>query len=172
MAAVLVDLGLATTGLAERDRARSRSPSSSQSALGLRLAFDLFVFSAAAGLFVVPIFAAIQAWAGEDRRARVVGAVNALNYLMMVAGSIVTMILLQVVGMSEPTALVVLGLANVVAAVYVFRNLPANTLRLRRAHRCCVSSTGSKWSARRICRVRASARRSRSTTSRSSTRRR
>ncbi len=68
------------------------------SALGLRLAFDLFVFSAAAGLFVVPIFAAIQAWAGEDRRARVVGAVNALNYLMMVAGSVVTMILLQVVG--------------------------------------------------------------------------
>ena len=48
---------------------------------GLRLAFDLFVFSSAAGLFVVPIFAAVQAWAGEDRRARVVGAVNALNSL-------------------------------------------------------------------------------------------
>ena len=98
------------------------------SALGLRLAFDLFVFSAAAGLFVVPIFAAIQAWAGEDRRARVVGAVNALNYLMMVGGSLVTMILLQVVGLSEPAALVVLGLANFVAAIYVFRNLPANRL--------------------------------------------
>ncbi len=87
----------------------------------------VIVFSAAAGLFVVPIFAAIQAWAGEDRRARVVGAVNALNYLMMVAGSIVTMILLKA-GVSEPAALVVLGLANVLAAIYVFRNLPAHTL--------------------------------------------
>ena len=168
MAAVLIDLGLATSGLPAR---RREVPLGRvlQSALGLRLAFDLFVFSAAAGLFVVPIFAAIQAWAGEDRRARVVGAVNALNYLMMVAGSIVTMIVLQVVGISEPAALVVLGLANVVAAVYVFRNLPANTLRLRRAtalrlvYRLEVVE-------RKTCRVRANARRLRSITSRSSTR--
>ncbi len=126
MAAVLIDLGLATMGVPS---ATSEIPLAEffDSALGLRLAFDLFVFSAAAGLFVVPIFAAIQAWAGEDRRARVVGGVNALNYLMMVAGSIVTMILLQVMGLSEPAALVILGLANVIAAAYVFRNLPANT---------------------------------------------
>ena len=127
LAATLTDFGLATSGLPPATReiplgAFFASP------LGLRLAFDLFIFSAAAGLFVVPIFAAIQAWAGEERRARVVGAVNALNYLMMVAGSIVAMLLLQVVGMSEPTALVLLGLANVAAAVWVFRNLPANTL--------------------------------------------
>ena len=56
---------------------------------------------AAAGLFVVPIFAAVQAWAGEDRRARVVGAVNALNYIGMVGGSLVTMILLQLVGLAR-----------------------------------------------------------------------
>ena len=55
-----------------------------------------FVYSAAAGLFVVPIFAAVQAWAGEDRRARVVAAVNALNYIAMVLGSLATMMLLQV----------------------------------------------------------------------------
>jgi acyl-[acyl-carrier-protein]-phospholipid O-acyltransferase/long-chain-fatty-acid--[acyl-carrier-protein] ligase len=127
MAAVLIDLGLATMGLSGATREVPLTEFF-QSALGLRLAFDLFVFSAAAGLFVVPIFAAIQSWAGEDRRARVVGAVNALNYLMMVVGSVVTMILLQGVGASEPTALVVLGVANIVAAAYVFRNLPANTL--------------------------------------------
>ena len=116
LAALVIDLGLATGAMPPATRevplgAFFTSP------LGLRLAFDLFVFSAAAGLFVVPIFAAIQAWAGEERRARVVGAVNALNYLMMVAGSIVTMLLLQVAGISEPTALVVLGLANVLAAI-------------------------------------------------------
>ena len=127
LAATLVDLGLATRGLPPAAREVPLSEFFT-SPLGMRLAFDLFFFSAAAGLFVVPIFAAIQAWAGEDRRARVVGAVNALNYLMMVAGSVVTMVLLQVLGLSEPTALVLLGLANVVAAVYVFRNLPANTL--------------------------------------------
>ena len=98
------------------------------SGFGLRLAFEIFLYSAAAGLFVVPIFAAVQAWAGEDRRARVVGAVNALNYIFMVGGSIVTMILLQVAGLSEPTTLIVLGFANVLAAIYFFRRLPANVL--------------------------------------------
>ena len=77
------------------------------------IALEIFLYSAAAGLFVVPIFAAVQAWAGEDRRARVVGAVNALNYIVMVGGSLATMILLQVVGLTEPMALVVLGVANI-----------------------------------------------------------
>ena len=127
LAATLIDLGLATGGLTTATSEISLG-AFFLSPMGFRLTFDLFVFSGAAGLFVVPIFAAIQAWAGEERRARVVGAVNALNYLMMVAGSIVTMILLQILRMSEPTALVLLGLANIPAAVYVFRNLPANRL--------------------------------------------
>ena len=38
--------------------AKFRSPQFFTSSLGLRLAFDIFLFSAAAGLFVVPIFAA------------------------------------------------------------------------------------------------------------------
>ncbi|RBP06421.1 acyl-[acyl-carrier-protein]-phospholipid O-acyltransferase/long-chain-fatty-acid--[acyl-carrier-protein] ligase [Roseiarcus fermentans] len=127
MAAPLIDLGLTTSGLA----AASRTVPLAEffmSPLGLRLAFDLLVFSAAAGLFVVPIFAAIQAWAGEDRRARVTAAVNALNYLMMVAGSLATMILLELVRLSEPATLVLLGLANLVAAALAFRSLPANPL--------------------------------------------
>ncbi len=98
------------------------------SAVGVRLAVEILVYSAAAGLFVVPIFAAVQSWAGEDRRARVVGAVNAMNYIGMVGGSIVAMILLQVAGLSESTTFIVLGLANIAAAIYFFRRLPANPL--------------------------------------------
>ena len=76
----------------------------------------------------MPIFAAIEAWAGEERRARVVAAVNALNYLMMVAGALATMVLLQALGLTEPMALVVLGLANILAAAYLFLRLPASFL--------------------------------------------
>src|SRR5271165_1362729 len=101
LGAFLVDLGLATMGLPSADREVSLARFFT-SPIGLRIAFDLFVFSAAAGLFVVPIFAAIQARAGEERRARVVGAVNALNYIMMVGGSLATMVLLQVFRLSEP----------------------------------------------------------------------
>jgi acyl-[acyl-carrier-protein]-phospholipid O-acyltransferase / long-chain-fatty-acid--[acyl-carrier-protein] ligase len=98
------------------------------SAAGLRIAVEILFYSAAAGLFVVPIFAAVQAWAGEDRRARVIAAVNALSYIGMVGGSLATMILLQLVGLSEPMALVVLGVANISAAIYFFRRMPANIL--------------------------------------------
>ena len=127
MAALAIDLGLATNAMPQTSREVPLGEFFT-SPFGLRVAFELFVYSAAGGLFVVPIFAAIQAWAGEERRARVVAAVNALNYLMMVAGSLATMVLLQVLGFSEPAALVVLGLANIVAAAYLFLRLPANFL--------------------------------------------
>src|SRR5215468_11135539 len=48
------------------------------SARGLRFALDLAGLAIAGGLFIVPTFAAVQAWAGADRRARVVAAVNVL----------------------------------------------------------------------------------------------
>ncbi len=127
IAALAIDLGLATNAMAPAGREVPLAEFFT-SPFGLRIAFGIFLYSAAAGLFVVPIFAAIQAWAGEDRRARVIGAVNALNYIFMVGGSLATMILLKVVGLSEPMALVVLGFANVVAALYFFRRLPANFL--------------------------------------------
>ena len=47
-----------------------------RSGRGIRFAFDLSGLAIAGGLFIVPVFAAVQAWAGADRRARVVAAVN------------------------------------------------------------------------------------------------
>ena len=50
---------------------------------------DLAGLAIAGGLFIVPTFAAVQAWAGADRRARVIAAVNVLNAAFMVGGTIV-----------------------------------------------------------------------------------
>ncbi len=97
-------------------------------AAGRRIVIELIAYSCAAGLFVVPIFAAVQTWASEDRRARDIGAVNTLSALFMVAGSLATTLLLKLTGLSESAALVLLGLANVVAAIYFFRRLPADFL--------------------------------------------
>ena len=54
---------------------------------------DLAGLAIGGGLFVVPTFAAVQAWAGADRRARVVAGVNVLNAAFMVVGAIVQGIL-------------------------------------------------------------------------------
>ena len=51
----------------------------------LRIAIDLAGLAIAGGLFIVPVFAAVQAWAGADRRARVIAGVNVLNAAFMAA---------------------------------------------------------------------------------------
>ena len=66
---------------------------------GIRFALDLAGLAIAGGLFIVPTFAAVQAWAGADRRARVVAAVNVLNAAFM-AGSTVIVAMLQKSGMT------------------------------------------------------------------------
>ena len=78
--------------------------------------FAVLVYACTAGRFVVPIFAAVQSWAGEDRRARVVGAVNTLSAIFMVVGSLATTLLLKLGGLSESAAIVLLGVANFAAA--------------------------------------------------------
>ncbi len=54
---------------------------------GLLIGIDLAGLAVAGGLFIVPSFSAVQAWAGADRRARVVAAVNVLNAAFMTGGA-------------------------------------------------------------------------------------
>ncbi len=68
---------------------------------GIRLAVDLAGLAIAGGLFIVPVFSAVQAWAGADRRARVVAAVNVLNAAFMTASALIVA-LLQMAGMTTP----------------------------------------------------------------------
>jgi acyl-[acyl-carrier-protein]-phospholipid O-acyltransferase / long-chain-fatty-acid--[acyl-carrier-protein] ligase len=127
LGAFAIDLGAATSALAPAHETIGLAQFFS-SAGGRRIVFDVLVCSGAAGLFVVPIFAAVQSWAGEDRRARVIGAVNTLSAIYMVAGSLATTLLLKLSGLSESAAMIVLGVANFAAAIYLFRRLPANFL--------------------------------------------
>ncbi|SON58383.1 Bifunctional protein aas [Hartmannibacter diazotrophicus] len=96
-----------------------------QQGIAWHVAIDLAVLAMAGGLFVVPSFAAVQAWAPEDRRARVVAAVNILNAAFMVGGAIV-MSLAQAAGAS--VGMVFLGLAAVAlaAAIWIARAMPTS----------------------------------------------
>jgi acyl-[acyl-carrier-protein]-phospholipid O-acyltransferase / long-chain-fatty-acid--[acyl-carrier-protein] ligase len=123
LAALFVDVGL-TTGALPEATSQVDLEAFFTSARGLHVALAVMAISAVAGLFVVPIFAAVQAWAGEDRRARVIGAVNTLNSIYIVVGSLATSVLLKFAGFNEPQALVALGVFNIFAAVYVYFRLP------------------------------------------------
>lgn len=87
---------------------------------GVRILIDLAGLAAAGGLFIVPSFAAVQAWAPEDRRARVVAACNVLSAAFMTSAGL-AMAGLQAAGIGISSLLLVLGLANLAAMGLVLR---------------------------------------------------
>jgi acyl-[acyl-carrier-protein]-phospholipid O-acyltransferase/long-chain-fatty-acid--[acyl-carrier-protein] ligase len=78
------------------------------SVAGFRMIADFALFAFGGGLFVVPSFAAVQAWSAPSERARVIAAGNVLQAAFMVVGSL-GVALLQAVGM--PIAWIFFGLA-------------------------------------------------------------
>ena len=91
----------------------------------IRIAVDLAGLAIGGGLFVVPTFAAVQAWAHPDRRARVVAGVNVLNAAFMVVGALVQAVL-QKLGLGVPALFAILGAANLAVAIAVGRTMPAS----------------------------------------------
>ncbi len=76
---------------------------------GVHMLVDLVGLATAGGLFIVPAFAAVQAWAPEDRRARVIAACNVLGAAFMTVASL-GMAALQHFGLGVPSLLIGLGL--------------------------------------------------------------
>jgi len=94
---------------------------------GLRVAIDLAGLAVGGGLFIVPTFTAVQAWAGVDRRARVVAAVNVLNAAFMVVGTIGASAI-QFAGVGTPVLFLLIGVANFVVAIAIGRTMPTSVL--------------------------------------------
>ncbi len=123
MAVFLIEIGFATHGL-NTHRQEAGLLAFFTSAEGLRIAGDVAGMAAAGGLYVVPLFAAVQAEAPAERRARIVAAVNILNAIFMVGGTLATALLQsRFIGLSAPLLLIGIGLTNVGAAVYVRRKI-------------------------------------------------
>ena len=124
MGVFLVDTGLTTHGLGAADGQMALGDFL-RSGVGLRVAVDLIGLACAGGLFSVPLFAAVQSWAPKAYRARVVAACGVMNAILMVIGSSLTALLQsRLVQVPDPTLLIVLGVANVFAALYLHRVLP------------------------------------------------
>lgn len=87
-------------------------------ATGIRLCLDLFGLAVAGGLFIVPSFAAVQAWAPEDRRARTIAGVNVLNAAFMTTAAVALMGLQQA-GLSLSSQFLILGAGSLIAMALV-----------------------------------------------------
>ncbi len=108
--------------MAYRRPRRRAWPRCSRSFRGIRIAADLAGLAIAGGLFIVPSFAAVQSWAGADKRARVVAAVNVLNAAFIVGGTLVVAAL-QAFGLTLPALFLVLGAANIIVAALIWKTM-------------------------------------------------
>jgi acyl-[acyl-carrier-protein]-phospholipid O-acyltransferase/long-chain-fatty-acid--[acyl-carrier-protein] ligase len=128
LALFAIDLGWLTFGMAAAGDGRGVFEVFASGA-GIHVAIDLAGLSIGGGLFIVPSFAAVQAWAGADRRARVVAAVNVLNALFIVAGQLAIAILQKTAGVTASTILIGLGVLNLAVAAMIMRTMPLNPVR-------------------------------------------
>ncbi|GCC47885.1 hypothetical protein chiPu_0031845, partial [Chiloscyllium punctatum] len=97
-------LAIATTSLGKDVTAAAFATSFG----GFRMLADFFLFAFGGGLFVVPSFAAVQAWTAPSERARIIAAGNILQAGFMVAGAVFVGAL-QATGL--PIAWIFFGLA-------------------------------------------------------------
>ena len=93
------------------------------STLGIRVAADLCGLAIAGGLFIIPTFAAVQAWSGTDYRARTIAAVNVLNAAFMTGGAIIVA-LMQKFGATVPVLFLLFGAATLLVALVIWKTMP------------------------------------------------
>ena len=125
--ALLLGVFALDLGIASFDAAPALTPQAPgavfSSALGIRVAVDLVGMAIAGGLFIVPAFAAVQAWAGADYRARTVAAVNVLNAAFM-TGATVVVAIMQKYGVTVPALFAMIGVATLLVALAIWRTMP------------------------------------------------
>ncbi len=85
-----------------------------------RLLADLFLIALCGGLFTVPLYALLQARSEVSHRSRVVAANNVMNAIFIVASGAISAVLLKS-GLNVPQIFLVVGLANIGAAIVVSR---------------------------------------------------
>lgn len=94
----------------------------------IRLSIDMAGLAMSGALLVVPTFAALQAWAKPENRARVIAGANALGAgFMAIGGGMLAAA--QAYGVSPAEVMAVLAVLNGLAAVLMFKFLPTDPFR-------------------------------------------
>ena len=88
-----------------------------------RVMLDLFLLSASAGIYSVPLYAFIQHRVAETHRARVIAASNMLNALFMIACAAYCAVLLTA-GVGVPMLLLTVAVFNALVVAWLVRTQP------------------------------------------------
>lgn len=99
-----------------------------QNPAAVRMMIDMTMLGLFGGLFIVPLYAVIQARTPEQERSRVTAANNIISSIMMVGASGMAALGLAY-GMTIPEVLAVCAIANIFVCGYIFWRLPQFWMR-------------------------------------------
>ncbi|MGP5210219.1 MFS transporter [Psychrobacter alimentarius] len=88
-----------------------------------RVFADLFFLGFSGGLYIVPLYASMQAYAPKSHRARIVGANNIFNAIFMVTSAIFAIVILNALGLTLPQLFLVTGLLNIAFGAFLYVKL-------------------------------------------------
>jgi hydrogenase-4 membrane subunit HyfE len=92
-----------------------------------RILGDLLGISVAGGIFIVPLYALLQAASARQHRARAIAANNVINAAAMVIAAVATIVLIAAV-VSVPGLFLLTGAATLAVAALFWRILPGFVL--------------------------------------------
>jgi len=95
---------------------------------GWRIVGDLVLIAMSGGIFIVPLYAFLQAHSEESHRSRVIAANNIWNALFMVAAALATMGLLML-GFTVPQVFLIVAIVNFGVALWICRLLPGTVVK-------------------------------------------
>jgi acyl-[acyl-carrier-protein]-phospholipid O-acyltransferase/long-chain-fatty-acid--[acyl-carrier-protein] ligase len=95
---------------------------------GWRILADLVLVAACGGVFIVPLYALLQARTETSHRARIIAANNIWNALFMVAAAVATVALLEL-GFSVPQVFLTVAILNLGVAIWICRLLPGTVAK-------------------------------------------
>ncbi|WP_131667242.1 MFS transporter [Psychrobacter pygoscelis] len=118
-----IDLYLSLSGLSIAATALLGVTELTQIAGSWRVFFDLFMLGFSGGIYIVPLYASMQAYAPPSHRARVVGANNIFNALFMVSSAIFAIVILNAFKLSLPQLFLVSGILNLLFGTFLYIKL-------------------------------------------------
>lgn len=89
----------------------------------VRVFIDLFLLGFAGGIYIVPLYAYMQAYSPKESRARIIGANNVLNAVFMVGSAIFSIVCLTVFKVTLPMLFAIVGVLNLVMGIWLYIKL-------------------------------------------------
>ncbi len=89
----------------------------------IRIFANLFLLGFCGGMYIVPLYALMQAYAPVSHRARIIGANNIFNALFMVGSAIFSMAILSSLGLSISQLFLIIAIINAVFGWFLYKKL-------------------------------------------------